>query len=407
MVHRDKHRHSGHDKHRSTGHHGSSISQRGGKPQEKLEWFWFCHQCGDGPMSTEIIPACPQVYCAHWRCGDCTVESVTTSLPESPRASTPAKPDIPLRSAAPDSKDQPVVVKSNQDTTPLLEQKASGSQQWAHTLPAHGGDNVKTGSNFSATRGIGRESQSPIDDGKEPPSVWRKAGLSIRALREKIEQQDDEIRGPLAAATISSRKRLARMEAAQGDYKDDDIVEVSDKLEEVLSSEPLPEEERAAMALVEKQVTEVLAKDTSGKASTLASTQAKQDLKDEPFLASSSEGEGGEREGYRWPRSKTYTERQVEPESFPEEGESFENEGGYPAPANISVETPPLRQVAFQAEESPLDLSGFKRLRLHQNRSPESVLEALAPTFSISDHVSGFDSKDEHFGEFTNFWSIV
>jgi hypothetical protein len=192
------------------------------------------------------------------------------------------------------------------------------------------------------------------------------------------------------------------MEEAQGDDKDGDLVEVPDKLKEDLSSEPLPEEERAAVASVEKQVTEDLAKIISGKASTLASTQAKQDPKDEPFPASSSEGEGGEREGYEQPGSKTYTERQAEPASFPEEGESYENEGRNPTPADIAYETPPLRQVAFQAEESPLDLSGFKRPSLHHGRSPESVLEALAPTFSISDHVSDFDSK-EHLGEFTNF----
>jgi hypothetical protein len=197
------------------------------------------------------------------------------------------------------------------------------------------------------------------------------------------------------------------MEEAQGDYKDGDLVEVSDKLEEDLSSEPLPEEERAVMPSAEKVVTKFLAKFTSGMASILASTQAKQDLKDEPFPASSSEGEGGEREGYGRPGSKTYTERQVEPASFPEEVEPYENEGRNPTPADISYETPPPRQVAFQAEESPLGLSGFKRPSLHHDRSPESVLEVLAPAFSISDHVSGFDLKGEHFGEFTNLWSIV
>jgi hypothetical protein len=193
------------------------------------------------------------------------------------------------------------------------------------------------------------------------------------------------------------------MEETQGDDENDYLAEVSDKLEKGLSSEPLPEEERAATASVEKQVTEDLAKIISGKASTLASTQAKQDLKDGPFPASSSEGEGGEREGYERLGSKTYTERQVEPASFPEEGESYENEGRSSTPSDISYETFPLRQVAIQAEESPLDLSSFKRPSLHHDRSPETVLEALAPTFSISDRVSDFDSKEEHLGEFTNF----
>jgi hypothetical protein len=268
-------------------------------------------------------------------------------------------------------------------------------------LPPHGGDNAKTGSNFSATRGIDRESQSPIDNGNERPSVWHEVELP---LRERIGQQDDEIRGPLVVPTVSNRKRWAglRMEESQGDDESDDLVEVSDKLEEDHSSEPPPEEGRAAMASVEKQATVVLAKDTSGKASTLASTQGKQDLEDEPFPASSSEGKGSEREGYGRPGSKTYTEKQVEPASFPE-GEPYENEGRNPTPADISYETPRPRQVAFQAEESRLDLSGFKRPSLHHDRSPGSVLEVLAPTFSISDHVSGFDSKDEHFGEFTNF----
>ena len=264
-------------------------------------------------------------------------------------------------------------------------------------MSPHGGDNAKTGSNFSAIRGIDRESQSPIDNGNERPSVWRKVGLSFRALRGKIGQQDHEIRGPLAVTTLSSTKRLAHMEETQGDDKDGDLVEIPDKLE------PLSEEERAAVASVEKQVTEDLARIISGKASTLASTQAKQDPKDEPFPASSSEGEGGEREGYEQPGIKTYTESQAEPASFPEEGESYEKEGRNLTPADIAYETPPLRQVAFQAEESPLDLSGFKRPSLHHGRSPESVLEALAPTFSISDHVSDFDSKEEHLGEFTNF----
>jgi hypothetical protein len=400
-----KHGHNSRSKHHGTGYHGSSTGQRGGKPQDEFMWFWFCHVCGDGPMSTEIDDACPEVSCAHWRCRDCPTEYHNLSIDTyhgSPRPSTSAKPDISLRSAAPDSKDQPVVVESNQDTTPPLERKASGSQQWAPTLPPHGGDNVKTGSNFSATRRIGRESQSSIDNGNEQPPVWREVELP---LRERIGQQGDEIRGPLVVPTVSDRKRWAgfRKEESQGDDESDDLVEVSDKLEENHSSEPLPEEGRAAMASVEKQATEVLSKDTSGKASTLASMQAKQDLKDEPFPASSSQGEGGEREGYARPGSKTYTESQVEPASFPEEGESYENLGRYPTPPYISYETPRPRKVAFQAEESPLDMSRFTRPSLHHDRSPESILEALAPTFSISDHVSGFDSKDEQFGEFTNF----
>jgi hypothetical protein len=331
------------------------------------------------------------------------VESVTTSPPESPRPSTPAKPDIPLRSAAPDSKDQRIVVKSNQDTTPPLEQKASVSQQWAHTLPPHGGDNAKTGSNFSATLGIGRESQSSIDNGNERPPIWREVELP---LRERIRQQDNEIRGPLVVPTVSYTERRAgfRMEETQGDDENDYLAEVSDKLEEDLSSsEPLPEEERAAVALVEKQVTKVLAKDTSRMASTLASTQAKQDFKDEPFPTSSSEGEASEREGYGRPGRKTYRERQEEPASFPEELESYENEDRSPTPSDISYETFPLRQVAFQTEESPLDMSGFTGPSLHHNRSLESVLERLDPIFSISDHVSSSDSKDKHFSEFTNF----
>ena len=262
------------------------------------------------------------------------MESVTTRLPERPRPSTPAKPDIPLRSTAPDSKDQPVVVKSNQDTTPPLEQKASGSHQWAHTLPPHGGDNVKTGSNFSATRGIDKESQSPIDNGNERLSVWQVA-LFIRALREKIGQQDDEIPGPLAVPTVSSAKRLARMEEAEGDDKDGDLVEISHKLEEYLSSEPLPEKERAVIASVKNRLEErLLAKYIPGKTSTLASAQA---------------------------------------------------------------------------EESPLDLSGLTGPYLdHRHHIPrESSSEVLVPTFSNSDHVPRFDTKDEHFGEFTNLWSIV
>jgi hypothetical protein len=168
------------------------------------------------------------------------------------------------------------------------------------------------------------------------------------------------------------------MEKTQGDDENDYLAKVSDKLKEDLSSEPLPEEERAAMASVEKQVTEDLAKINSGKASTLASTQTKQGLKDEPFPASSSKGEGSEMEGYERPESKTYRERQVEPASFPE-GDSYENVGRNPTPANISFPSPPL---------SP---------------RPESVLEEMVPTLSNSDHVSGFDSRGEHFGEFKNF----
>ncbi|KAE9366683.1 hypothetical protein N431DRAFT_417524 [Stipitochalara longipes BDJ] len=56
-------------------HHSSRRPNRhkGNRPTDTEEWFWFCHQCGDGPLSTNI-PACADTTCNHWRCGDCRME---------------------------------------------------------------------------------------------------------------------------------------------------------------------------------------------------------------------------------------------------------------------------------------------------------------------------------------------
>lgn len=40
-----------------------------GHASKKRPYFWYCCQCGDGPSSVKIIPACPE--CFHHRCDDC------------------------------------------------------------------------------------------------------------------------------------------------------------------------------------------------------------------------------------------------------------------------------------------------------------------------------------------------
>ncbi|KAK3337486.1 hypothetical protein B0T19DRAFT_397104 [Cercophora scortea] len=39
-------------------------------------WFWFCHECGDGPYDLELYTHCfnPSCYTAHARCAYCKVE---------------------------------------------------------------------------------------------------------------------------------------------------------------------------------------------------------------------------------------------------------------------------------------------------------------------------------------------
>jgi hypothetical protein len=42
-----------------------------GHASKKRLYIWFCCECGDGPSSVKIIPACPE--CSHRRCDTCTV----------------------------------------------------------------------------------------------------------------------------------------------------------------------------------------------------------------------------------------------------------------------------------------------------------------------------------------------
>jgi hypothetical protein len=170
------HYHKSSSKHHSSsnrkdGTDGNSTNQRGSKPQETFDWFWFCHMCGDGPMTTEMILSCPQFSCNHERCEECTVELYKFTEHGNPWPSTPPNPDIPLQSASPQSRDQPVIVDLVEDRPSLLVQKSSGSDNSPKKLLVNKDNYIDSGSNLAKAQG---------KNGKLPPSFSQ--ALPIRAL---------------------------------------------------------------------------------------------------------------------------------------------------------------------------------------------------------------------------------
>jgi hypothetical protein len=73
----------------SAASYSESESTSGEDSQHRLEPFWFCHRCGDGPMSS-AIPACTEYNCFHHRCSDCTVEYVKIRTSKTFRSWSPS-----------------------------------------------------------------------------------------------------------------------------------------------------------------------------------------------------------------------------------------------------------------------------------------------------------------------------
>jgi hypothetical protein len=292
-------------------------------------------------MTTEIVFACPQVDCNHWRCAECPVESYKIIGHGNPRPSTPRNPNIPLQSASPQSTDQPVVVDLDEDQSSLPVQKSSGSDISPKTLLINEDDRTDGGSNLAETQGKDGKLPPSMDDGKEKQKIWREAELP---LHERIRQQDDKVRGPLVVPIVSKRKGWAGfdIEEYQGVDEDNGLLAKVDKHEGRISSVPfhapgeplsLPSHtwgkqdvSQVYELAIHHQVNKVLTKDTSGRPGILSSTPAKQDLEDEQILASVSEDDGSEigvsgpveRKGYREPQGK--------PRALSEEGISSGDE---------------------------------------------------------------------------------
>ena len=192
------HYHKSYSKHHSSsnrkdGTDGNSTNQRGSKPQEKFDWLWFCCMCGDGPMTTEIVHACPQFSCNHQRCEECTVKLYNITGHGNLWPSTPPNPDIPLQSASPQSKDQPVVVDLDEDQPSLFVQKSSGSDNSPKKSLVNKDNYIDSGSNLA---------KAQEKNGKLPPSFSQ--ALPIRALPSTTETLKAASSLPLKAVQVAN-----------------------------------------------------------------------------------------------------------------------------------------------------------------------------------------------------------
>ncbi|KUJ09802.1 uncharacterized protein LY89DRAFT_675953 [Mollisia scopiformis] len=187
------HYHISHSKYHSSsnrkdGTDGKRTNQRGSKPQEKFDQFWFCHMCGDGPMTTEIVLVCPEFSCNHQRCEECTVQLYRFSRHGNLWPSTSPNPDI-----SPQSKSQPVVVDLDEDPPSLLVQKSSGSDNSPKKLLVNKDNYTDCGNDLAKAQG---------KNGKLPPSFSQ--ALTIRVLSSTTETLKAALSLPLIAVQVAN-----------------------------------------------------------------------------------------------------------------------------------------------------------------------------------------------------------